>query len=112
MPKQKRPTLIEDIIYSTIIDDCMNVSKKKGMGLAQSIAKNISIELLTEQQRELYDTIGKAIAKFPDGMSTSDVARHSKMNVNTVSSQLVYMYKRTRLLICTYEGRFRVWKQA
>lgn len=114
MGRQKRPLLLENVVYRAIIDKCSNkkITGITGEKLAYLLAKDISVAMLTKPQQKVYQALGKLQAKHPDGVFTADIARLAKMDVTPVSAHLTYLFNRTLLLECQYEGRNRLWKQA
>lgn len=112
MGRQKRPALIENLIYKAILKRCETVVGSKGAAFAKLLTKDISIGLLTPTQLKFYKAVGKLQARHPDGVFTASIATHLKMDVTETSANLTYLYTRTTLLESTYEGRNRLWKQA
>ena len=111
MGKQKRPALIENLIYKAILKNCEVVVGSKGAAFARLLTKDISIGMLTPTQLRYYKAVGKLQAKHPDGVFTATIASYLKMDVTETSANLGYLHTRTTLLECTYEGRNRLWKQ-
>lgn len=111
MPKNNKPSIIEDIAYKAVVNVCNLVAKSKGEKLAHSVAKNISIAFLSKDQLKLYTAIGKLQSKNPDGVSTAQLSKATGIPAGLIPSKMSYLYKRTRLLEVTFEGRNRLWKQ-
>lgn len=112
MGRAKKPKMLQNIIYKLIKTDCEEVSKLKGDKLAIKIAKKVAVQMLSDQQRLIYNTITKYVDKYPEGMPTNDVAYYTQLDPTSVSAQLGQIHKNTHLIVDVGEGRFRYWKLA
>lgn len=102
--------MLEKVIYKLIVKDCKTASKSTGDSLAQKIAKKIAVQMLSDQQRLLYNTIVKHEGKYPEGIPTVDVAYYTQLDPTAVASQLGAMLKKSGLIINVSQGRHRYWK--
>jgi hypothetical protein len=102
--------MLQSIVYKIIVKDCKDASKLKGESLAKKIAKKVAIQMLSDQQRLLYNTIAKHADKYPDGIPTVDIAYYTQLDTTCVSSQLGQIHKKSGLIENVGETRHRYWK--
>lgn len=106
--KVKRP--IENKIYASIIGICegrehQGSYRGNGHHLAQELAVAVSIGLLPNQQRKLYDCLTK------DYKSTKEISKETGIPSKNVSSQMRQMYEATLLIHKEQSGKLIKWRK-
>lgn len=105
----KKPVkLKENIIYAAVAPICEgreNEGSYKGNGhhLAQEITKAVTIALLPEQQKKVYDTLNGV------GLKTGEIAEITNIHSKNVSTILIQLSKTTLLVSSKRKGKLRTW---